>query len=142
MLVVDTSVAVKWVVLESGDHVEAGAEAALELLSHELVAPDCIVGEFANALFKKVRRGEIAEDQARAAFAILPETISFFPTVNLVEGAFTLALDIVHPVHDCVFLVGAIQQGVPLVTADAKFYRNVMRTGLPYPVRLLGQPHA
>lgn len=136
--VVDTSVAVKWVVRENGSMVEDGTEAALALLAHELVAPDCIVGEFANALFKKVQRGEIGPGQARQAFAILPETVSFFPAVNLVEAALELALDIVHPVHDCIFLVGAIQRDWPLITADAKFYRNCLRTGRPYPVRLLG----
>lgn len=139
MFVVDTSVAVKWVIPEDGSNIEDGAQAALALLSNELLAPDCIVGEFANALFKKVQRGEIGEEQARAAFAILPETVSFFPAANLVEAALNLALEIVHPVHDCIFLVGAIQQGVPLITADAKFYKNCLRTGLPYPVKLLGE---
>jgi predicted nucleic acid-binding protein len=136
--VVDTSVAVKWVVPEGGSAIEDGTEAALALLAHELVAPDCIVGEFANALFKKVQRGEMGREQANEAFAILPEMVSFFPTANLVQAALELALDIVHPVHDCIFLVGAIQHDVSLITADAKFYRNCLRTGRPYPVRLLG----
>ena len=138
-LVVDTSVAVKWVIPESGIGIEADTDAALELLSDELIAPDCMMAEFANALFKKVQRGEIGDDQARAAFAILPETVSFFPSASLVEAALVLALDIVHPVHDCIFLAGAIQQDVPLITADVKFYRNCMRTGSPYPIQLLGQ---
>jgi predicted nucleic acid-binding protein len=137
-VVIDTSVAVKWVVPDDGFGIERGAEAALALLADELLAPDCIMGEFANALFKKVRRSEIGEEQARAAFAILPETVALFPTATLVEPALDLALDIVHPVHDCIFLVGAIQRGVPLVTADMKFYKNCMRTGRPYPIKLLG----
>lgn len=138
-LVVDTSVAVKWVIPEDGMGIEDGTDAALALLVDDLVAPDCIVGEFANALFKKVQRGEIGQEQARTAFAILPEIVSFFPATPLVEAALSLALDIVHPVHDCIFLVGAIQHGVPLITADAKFYRNCTRLGLPYPIRLLGE---
>jgi predicted nucleic acid-binding protein len=139
MLVVDTSVAVKWVVAEDGTGVEDGTDAAVALLTKELIAPDCIIGEFANALFKKVRRGEIGREQARASFAILPETVSFFPTANLVEAALALALDIGHPVHDCIFLVGAIQQGVPLITADAKFHANCLRSGSSYPIKLLGE---
>lgn len=138
MLVVDTSVAVKWVIPEGGESIEADTGAALELLADELIAPDCLLGEFANALFKKVQREEIGGEQAAAAFAVLPDTVSFFPSANLVEAALRLALDIVHPVHDCIFLVGAIQHGVPLITADAKFYRNCMRTGAAYPIRLLG----
>ena len=136
--VVDTSVAVKWVIPESGEHVEADTGHALALLDHELVAPDCIIGEFANALFKKVQRQEIEAAQAQAALSILPETISFFATANLVDAALHLALDIVHPVHDCIFLVAAIQQGVPLVTADRKFHDTCHATGRPYPVQMLG----
>lgn len=138
-LVVDTSVAVKWVVPEDGAAVEAGTGAALELLAQELIAPDCILGEFANALFKKVQRSEIGREQAEAALQILPGTVALFPTANLVDVALKLALDIGHPVHDCIFLMGAIQYDVPLVTADAKFYRNCMRTGTPYPILLLGE---
>jgi predicted nucleic acid-binding protein len=139
MLVIDTSVAVKWVVPEGGERIEAGTEAALALLADELIAPDCILGEFANAMFKKVQRNEIGEQQARAAFAILPETVSFFPTASLVEPALVLAFDIIHPVHDCVFLVGALQRGVPLITADAKFHGKCTRTGRPYPIKMLGR---
>jgi predicted nucleic acid-binding protein len=141
MLVIDTSVAVKWVIPEDGIGIEADTGAALALLADELIAPDCILGEFANALFKKVQRKEIAEEQARAAFAILPEAVDFFPSAHLVEPALSLALDIVHPVHDCIFLMGAIEHGVTLFTADAKFYANCMRTGRTYPIRLLGDDH-
>ena len=87
MLVIDTSVAVKWVIPEDGIGIEADTGAALALLADELLAPDCILGEFANALFKKVQRREIGKEQARAAFAILPETIDFFPSAHLVEPA-------------------------------------------------------
>jgi predicted nucleic acid-binding protein len=139
MLVIDTSVAVKWVIPAGGLGIEAETGAALALLAHDLIAPDCILGELANALFKKVQRKEIGEEQAREAFAILPETVDFFPTANLVDAALSLALDIVHPVHDCIFLVGAIQHGVPLITADAKFHRNCLLTGRPYPIKFLGE---
>lgn len=138
MLVVDTSVAVKWVVPEDGAGIEAGTEAALALLSGSLAAPDCLRGEFANAMFKKVRRGEIGQEQAQAAFAVLPETLAFFPAADLVEPALQLAFDLGHPVHDCIFLVAAIQRGVPLVTADAKFHGRCMETGRVYPITLLG----
>lgn len=137
--VVDTSVAVKWVIPETAGAIETGTDLALALLEFELCAPDCIVGEFANALFKKVQRREIAAEQAMSAFAILPETVSFFPSADLVDAALNLALDIVHPVHDCIFLVAALQQGVPLITADRKFHENCLKTGRPYPVRLLGE---
>lgn len=137
-LVVDTSVVVKWVIPESGIGIEDATDAALALLAHELSAPDCIVGEFANALFKKVQRKEIGAAQARAAFSILPNAVELFPAANLVEAALHLSLEIVHPVHDCIFLVGAIQHDLILITADLRFYNNCVNTGAPYPIRMLG----
>lgn len=139
MLVIDTSIAVKWVVPENGSGIERGTAAALDLLSRVLTAPDCMFAEFANALFKKVRRGEIGKEQAKASVAILPELVTFFPTVPLVEPALKLALDIGHPVHDCIFLAGALQLELPLVTADVKFHANCMKSGNNFPLQLLGE---
>lgn len=139
MLVVDTCVAVKWVVPEDGAHWEAEMDIALDVLPRGLVAPDCIMGEFANALFKKVRRGEIGIEQAREAVAILPDIVSFVPTPPLVPAALDLADRLGHPVHDCLFLALAIQLDLLLVTADAQFVANC-RGQLPdLPVRLLGE---
>ena len=135
--VVDTSVAVKWVIPDSGEGIEDGTGQALALLDHDLVAPDCLMAEFANAMFKKVRDKEIGPAQAKDAFAVLPQTVTFFPTVDLVEEALSLSLEVVHPVHDCIFLVGAIQQDAQLVTADRKFYNNCAKTGRPYPILML-----
>ena len=58
-MVIDASVAVKWVVPE------VGSEAAIVLLGRELWAPSLWLAEAANALLKKSRRGEITEDEAR-----------------------------------------------------------------------------
>ncbi len=136
MLVVDTSVAVKWVVSEDGV-LEADTDAALDLLSAGLLAPDCIVGEFANALFKKVRRNEIGAEQARQSVAIVTDLVSLVPTVSLVALALDFALRLEHPVHDCVFLAAAVQLETKLVTADQKFALASRDSGLDLPVFLL-----
>jgi predicted nucleic acid-binding protein len=57
-MIVDASVAVKWVVFE------AGSAQALELLGRELAAPVIWLAEAANALRTKCARGEISEDEA------------------------------------------------------------------------------
>lgn len=138
MIVIDTSVAVKWVVPENGIGVEAGTRAALDLLTQTLVAPDCIMGEFANALFKKVQRKEIKAEQARESVGILPDIVDFLPTAPLVRPALELALDLPHPVHDCIFLIAAMQLDLRLVTADAKFHANCLNGEKPLPIELLG----
>lgn len=135
-LVVDTSVAVKWVVPEIGQP-EDDTELALDLLERTLIAPDCIVGEFANAMFKKVQRQEIGEAQARQAVAILPDIIDFTPSPPLIVSAFELCLKMVHPFHDCLFLVLAMEADGTLVTADAKFADKCRRTLEDPPIVLL-----
>ena len=63
---IDASVAVKWYLPEPGER--AALRVLTEALdgSRELIAPDWIVAELANALRKKVRRDECSAAQARA----------------------------------------------------------------------------
>ena len=57
-LVIDASVAVKWVVpAPDSDRAEAS-------LDHPPAAPDLFFSECGNALQKKVRRGELSKDEA------------------------------------------------------------------------------
>ena len=135
-LVIDTSVAVKWVVPEYGQP-EDDTELALDLLEHSLIAPDCVVGEFANALFKKVQRNEIGQDQAREAVAILPTIVDFTPSPSLIVAAFELSLQMLHPVHDCIFLILAMSTDTLLVTADDKFVAKCEHYIPEAPVRRL-----
>lgn len=139
MLVVDTSVAVKWVIPEDGASLEAETDVALDLLSYSLIAPDCIVAEFANALFKKIRRGEMSKEQARQSVDIVTDLVSLIPTIGLVGSAFDLATKLDHPVHDCIFLTAAMQLEASLVTADAKFVARCAESGLGLPVYALSE---
>ena len=142
MLVVDTSVAVKWVVPEAASAIEGGTDAALALLPQTLIAPDCIVAEFANAMFKKVIAKEIGTEQAAASLEILPDIVNLVPATPLVPAAFRLSLELQHAVHDCVFLALAIQNNCRLVTADARFVAHCRQRGSELPVDLLGQAGA
>jgi predicted nucleic acid-binding protein len=51
-LVIDASIAIKWVIEEEG------TKEALALRNQALVAPDLLIAECANVLWKKVRRRE------------------------------------------------------------------------------------
>ena len=131
--------AVKWVVPENGENIEDDTGLALDLLSYALIAPDCIMGEFANAMFRKVQAGEIGSAQAKASIDILPDLITFVPTPALVAAAFDLALSIGHPIHDCIFLITAMQHGHPLITADRKFAAKCQKGEIEYPVKTLSE---
>src|SRR6185436_13032392 len=107
MLVVDTSVAIKWVVPEDRIDLEPHTAIALSVLEHGLIAPDLIAAEFGNALWKKVSREEIGKPQAMEAMYILPTIVSLLPMEAYARRAVEIALELDHPVYDCVFIAVA-----------------------------------
>jgi predicted nucleic acid-binding protein len=64
-LVIDASIAIKWVIEEEG------TKEALALRSRALAAPDLLIAECANILWRKVRRRELSEREAGFAAGIL-----------------------------------------------------------------------
>lgn len=116
-LVVDAGVACKWFVAE------AGSPQAVILLEREegLIAPEIVVAEVANALWRKLRSGEMTSNQAAGAVGELP---GFFddlvPCVRLAARSLALAADLHHPVHDCLSLALAELREASLVTADQR----------------------
>lgn len=113
-VVVDASVAVKWVVNEDGS---AQANAIRE--EDGLIAPSLIAVEIASALWKAVRRGRVTRLDALAALhASLMAFSGLAPNETLHQEALSLALDLGHPIHDCFYLALARRDDLPIVTAD------------------------
>ena len=116
---VDASVAVKWFIPEahSGD--------SLLLLEKDwsLLAPDLILSEFGNTVWKKLRRGEIKAIEARGILAdFLKIPIFVYPSASLMEEAWSIAEKSLRSFYDSLYLALARIQGCPLVTADRKLY--------------------
>ena len=132
-MIVDASVAVKWVIEEEGSDV---ARALLGRV--DLVAPTLIHAEVANAIWKKQRRGEYARD---ADLATLPELFaSLIQTIDessMMARALQLAIDFDHAVYDCVYLAMAEALDSELITADVKFARTLAGTSAATRVRML-----
>ena len=127
-LTVDASVAAKWLFTEEG------TPESRQLLAHRIVlhAPDFLLTEGANVIWKKARRGEIADAQPYLEeLARVPDIVVMCPSADLVAHASAIALEIDHPVYDCLHLACAEVEGAPLVTADrrlcnaARAYRAV-----------------
>ena len=117
--VVDASVAVKWYVPENHS---TEAERLLDP-AHDLHAPDLIVPEFGNILWKKVGRGELTLVQARRiveVFVALP--LFKYQTSPLLEPALEGATQTAQTVYDWTYLALAISLDCAMVTADEKFY--------------------
>ncbi|MEM7642169.1 MAG: type II toxin-antitoxin system VapC family toxin [Pseudomonadota bacterium] len=123
--VVDASVAVKWVIGEAGSIAAAGL-----LDGRALVAPDLILPECANILWKKATRGEIDAQEAGLAADILARMeVELVGHRRLMPDALRLALDLRHPAYDCAYLALALDRGLPMVTADLRLVRTVAAHG-------------
>lgn len=121
-VVVDASVALKWVVEEEG------SAAALALADREMAAPTLLQVECANALWAKARREELTQAEVvRRVKALSGAPVEWVPLEDLMEEAVDLALTLRHPVYDCLYLALAIRRGWPVVTADRRFADAVRR---------------
>jgi len=119
-LIIDASVAVKWVVTETG------SDLAEPLLERDLIAPDLLFAECANVLWKKVRRGELTREEAAVAAQTLEQAdLAVVPTRAYVGAAAAIAIELDHPAYDAVYLAVAEAQGLRYVTADESLARKV-----------------
>ena len=134
-LVVDASVAVKWLVEEEG------SAAAVRLIEerHDLHAPRLIASEITNALWRKVRLGEIERQVAGPlAGAVADMPLNWTADEVLCASAVRLAIDLDRPVYDCFYLALAHQVAATEVTADARFVHALAPTVHGGAVTLLG----
>jgi predicted nucleic acid-binding protein len=136
-LVVDASVATKWLVAE------ALTDEALAILESdsELVAPDLFPIEIGNVLWKKVRAAELTAEQAVERFEGLGKMgLRIVATGSIQSQAIQLAMETGRTVYDSLYLALAVAEECGLVTADERFV-NALR-GTPYASRVnwLGTP--
>jgi len=137
--VIDASVAIKWLVEEQG------TDEALRLLEKaKLSAPDLLIAECANILWKKVRRNELSKDEAQIAARLLEQAdIEILPTRHLLASATSLAIEIDHPAYDCIYLALAIERDWQFATADERFQRKVQENqSRQYSSRVVSLPDA
>ena len=134
-LVVDASVAIKWFVAEKRSDVARAVLASGE----PLIAPDLVVPEVCNAARKKVKLGEIPEEQGAAVARALPLSFDrLTATADLAPRAFALGHRFDHPVYDCFYLALAEAESATLVTDDAQVLALARKAGLARWVRPLG----
>lgn len=122
-LVLDASVAAKWL-LEEEDTREA--EALLESCEagrYAPVAPAILAPEIAAVLWKRMIRGFLTMNQAKSLYQqfelIRPPLV---PLDGLVRPALELALRFRHSIYDCLYVVLSRQMGCCMVTADERLY--------------------
>lgn len=120
-LVVDASVALKWVLNEPG-HLKARSIVG----SARLAAPDFLMLECANALWATVRRKVISGSDAAIGLAkIAAVAVDLHPITAHVSAAQAIAFEIDRTVYDSIYVALALRLGAQVVTADVKFARAV-----------------
>jgi predicted nucleic acid-binding protein len=125
MLVVDASVAIKWFLVEPGDR------EALALLDGDrpLIAPELVVAEVVNAVWKRLISGGIERAQAAD---VPPAIVKLFaelrPIVTLAARALEIAVELRHPAYECFYLALAEERRAKLVTADRRLLGRLAGT--------------
>ena len=120
--VVDASVAVKWFVRE--EHSDEARELAES--GAQLIAPRFICLEVAGALAKKARRKLIQLSHLEDYLSALP---TFFDELiddeDLVRSAISLAVELDHPLYDCLYIEAAKRRQAIAVTSDLRLLGKV-----------------
>jgi predicted nucleic acid-binding protein len=124
VIVVDASLGVKWFLDE------ANSQQATELLvanRTQISVPDLFGIEVASALVREcnMRKGEASHfSWALARLGALLESRAIVSSRTESSGlaqAASIALDLGHPLKDCVYLALAMNLDCPLITCDRRF---------------------
>ena len=122
VFVLDASVVIKWFVPE----IHSDAARRLLATTHQYLSPDLLFPEVGNAIWKKVRRGELTADEGQRLAAdvssIAVETVS---TRGLMIDAHALAITTGLTMYDAMYLTLAVRLKTELITADDRLSRTV-----------------
>ena len=124
-LVVDASVAVKWLVVEDG------SDDARDLLDdgEELHAPRLLVSEVANAIWRKVQLGQVDRSAASRLIATMSDTpVRWHADETIGADAIRLAIAHDRPVYDFMYVTLAQRLNARVVTADQRFANALSST--------------
>ena len=120
-LAVDASIVIKWMISEDGS-----AEALALRSKYRFAAPDLLVAECVNILWKKTRRGDLTDQQAELAAGLVERSsVDLVPMRRLMRAATEMAIRIRHPAYDCMYLSLAAANGWTFVTADETLARKI-----------------
>lgn len=120
-VIVDASVVSRWYLnVDGSEQAEAVAQS-----DESLIAPDLVLAEVANALWKAVAfNNEPAEDAGAFMRGLSRQFAQLVPSSELVDDAWALSLELSHPAYDCFYLALAQQRNCKLVTADLRLLRR------------------
>jgi predicted nucleic acid-binding protein len=123
-LVVDASVATKWVLPEDGSE----RATALRNPAETFMAPNLIAAEIGNAIWKRVMWQDfLVADGLVALGAAMTIFSQIVPMEALAPRAVEIGAELKHPIYDCFYLALAERERCPMVTADKRLLTAVKK---------------
>lgn len=123
---------------------EEHADAARSLLVSdlELYAPDLVLAEMANVIWKRHTRGEIdAAESSQLLADVLTLPLQLTPSAEIVAAALELATRTRRTVYDCLYLALAIKTQTTLITGDRRLANALAATPLAKHILWIGDYH-
>jgi predicted nucleic acid-binding protein len=131
VIVFDASLALKWYLDEPGS---LAAESALAEREGRIIVPDVFVLEVTGALVRRANVNKaIRRDMEIALSGFLALIDEHVITVDAtgteaMASAAQLALDLGHPLKDCIYLALAMKMGCELLTSDLRLAEKARAT--------------
>lgn len=135
IVIVDANVAVRWSIRDDF------SSAADQLLGADVLAfaPDLIIPELANTLWKMERAAQVSAEQVDRALMEIPRGFDrLFDTAAFFERSVAIARTLKHPAYDCFYLALSEMLKAPLVTLDRKLFNRTRDTPWAELTTLLG----
>lgn len=126
MKVIDSSSVAKYV------NREENWEPAAEALRGSCISLELAVKETGNSLWKRIRRRELIDEQARQIFAefVASRPFAIADQAELYAPAFEIATSFALPYYDALFLALSRERGLTLVTSDPAQAEAARKMGL------------
>src|SRR5438128_1460036 len=124
--VVDSSVAVKWVVPEAHTDKALRVRDDFRNGATNLLAPDVFPIEVGHALTRAERQGRIAVPQSGLLLADVLTTLpDLHPSLPLLLRACEISSQMRVGIYDCLYVALAEREGCELITADDKLVKSL-----------------
>jgi predicted nucleic acid-binding protein len=134
--VLDSSVALKWVLAEPDSPKAKQLRDDFRNHIHELLAPEVFQVEIAHALTRAERRGRITPPQAGIFWSdIMSTPPRLDPSGPLIPRAIQISSAAHIGVYDCLYVALAEREGCEFVTADSRLV-NILRSRFSFVIEL------
>jgi predicted nucleic acid-binding protein len=138
--VLDSSVALKWFLVEPDSDKALRLRDDARAAIHELLAPDFFPVEMAHAITRAERQGRITPAEGSSFLAdMLSDLPVLHANIPLLPRAYVISSAARIGVYDCVYVALAEREKCDLVTADTRLVAN-LKNQFPFIIDLASLP--